>query len=368
MQDSLTRNLRFISHIAIISVAFILGTYFLKEISTIAIAVTVGIILGLAFAPLVKFLQRRLRFPIIFALLISVLFFIAISIGFLAMLYSSLSSITESFAFYREKISNILSSLSVFYGRLGYFDSAFIEELQTEFFSFVRSSLFSLSRSILSISTTYILITLILIFTILEYLWIGEKVKTLYPDKAHEKRFETMLAEINANISKFVILKALISMGTGLIIFITFVLVGVDFPLFWAIITFLFNFIPSVGSLIISVVSILFCLLQFYPSWSEVIIVAVIILATQNIIGNIIDPSIMGDMLNLSPLIILLGLIYWSHVWGVMGMLLTVPLLVTIRIAFQYVPYLRKVAVLLGNGAIIAKMNRKTEHEKKTLE
>lgn len=363
--NTFTRNLNFLSRMAIILFAFISLSYFLKDTSDISIPVTVGVLLGLTFSPL-ALLFRKYNIPRHFAILISVLIFLALSFGILTLLYSSLTTVTDYFSFYLDKINVIIDPIVT---RFSYLDKTFLEEMNTGFFSFLRNSVFSISQGILSFGSSFILATLALVFTMVEYFWLHEKIKMIRKKRAQEKKFVKALENINSQIGRFLFFKTLISLATAIVIFVGFTAIGVNFPILWAILTFLFNFIPSVGSIIISVISIAFCILQFYPSWTEVIIATVLILATQNIIGSIIDPAIMGDRLNLSPLFILFGFLYWSYVWGVVGMFLSVPLLVITRIVLQYIPYLSDFSMLLGSGAIAARnRKRRSMQRKKAIE
>ncbi len=144
---------------------------------------------------------------------------------------------------------------------------------------------------------------------------------------------------------------------TGAIIYIGFSVIGVDFPLSWGILTLGFNFIPSIGSIVITAISIVFSVLQFYPYWTPVIGVAIVTLATQMIIGNVIDPLLTGDKLNISPLVIFCFLLYWGWVWGIVGMLLAVPIAVIVQVICKALG-LHSVSILFTNARIIYKKQK----------
>ncbi|MEM7037311.1 MAG: AI-2E family transporter, partial [Bacteroidota bacterium] len=107
--------------------------------------------------------------------------------------------------------------------------------------------------------------------------------------------------------------------------------VGLDFAIFWAFLIFLLNFIPTFGSLAATIFPVVFSILQF-DTWTPVIILLVGILATQMIIGNFLEPKLLGNRLNISSLVVLISLSVWGTIWGVIGMILAVPLTVAIMI------------------------------------
>jgi predicted PurR-regulated permease PerM len=124
---------------------------------------------------------------------------------------------------------------------------------------------------------------------------------------------------------------------------------GLEFPLVWGMIQFILNFIPNIGSIATGVAAGVFALLQFWPSPQPVIIVALIMLGTNMIIGNILEPKIMGDNLGLSPIVVLVSLVAWGWIWGFAGMILAVPMTVIIRIICENIPSLEPVSILLAS-------------------
>ncbi|MGN1164724.1 MAG: AI-2E family transporter, partial [Candidatus Ornithospirochaeta sp.] len=125
---------------------------------------------------------------------------------------------------------------------------------------------------------------------------------------------------------------------------------GMDFPLVWGVLTFLLNFIPTIGSIVGTIMATLVAAIQFLPSWSKVFLLFFLFLATQMILGNVIDPKLQGVQLNLSPLVILVMLSLWGYVWGIVGMFLAVPITSVIQVICANIPSLRPVAILLSSG------------------
>ena len=113
---------------------------------------------------------------------------------------------------------------------------------------------------------------------------------------------------------------------------------------------FISDFIPNIGSLIVSVLVMIVMLLQFNSLVFPLIILAVLILI-QNLKGNIIEPKFFGHRLDLSPLVLFFSLIFWGYIWGIVGMILSVPIMSMIKITFMNIPATKPIAILMSNSA-----------------
>ncbi len=129
-------------------------------------------------------------------------------------------------------------------------------------------------------------------------------------------------------------------------------IIGVDFAFFWAFLIFLLNYIPTIGSLIATFFPATVALLQF-GAYTEALLVLIIIGTIQVIVGNVIEPKIMGKSLNISSLVVLLALSFWGTIWGVVGMILSVPITVMLIIVLARFPGTRSVAILLSEDGKI---------------
>ena len=123
---------------------------------------------------------------------------------------------------------------------------------------------------------------------------------------------------------------------------------GVDLALLWGVLTFLLMFIPSIGSIFAIVITVLATFVQF-DSFVTPIILSIIIIVSQLMIGSVLSPRIMGKSLNLSPLLLLVSIIFWGWVWGPMGMILSVPITASIAIIFENIPALQPLAILMSS-------------------
>ncbi len=155
------------------------------------------------------------------------------------------------------------------------------------------------------------------------------------------------LREIESSIGKYFAVKSLISLGTALVGMLFMGFFGIDFVLFSGLLLFFFNFIPNFGSITASAFPVLVGFLEYGLSWQPFAI-AIALAVTQFSFGNLIEPKYIGNTLNISPLFILLSLIFWAWVWGAVGMVLAIPLTSCINLIIKEIPSMRTVSILLS--------------------
>jgi predicted PurR-regulated permease PerM len=126
------------------------------------------------------------------------------------------------------------------------------------------------------------------------------------------------------------------------------VALGVDYPLLWGLTAFVFNYVPSVGSIVASVPPILLTLID--DGIGRALLVMLVYLAVNVTLGNFIEPHLMGRRFGISTLVVILSLIFWGWLWGPVGMLLSVPLTMIVKIMLENTEDFRWVAVLIGSG------------------
>ena len=195
---------------------------------------------------------------------------------------------------------------------------------------------------------TLFLVVLLSIFLLAEFKKTKHKVRLAFTDE-HNLRVIKIVHNIIKDTTHYISIKFVISLFTGIFIFIACALTRMDFPLVWAFLAFCFNFIPTFGSTASCVITILFSIIQFYPSPVAPIIIGIWVIAVNMILGNVIEPKIEGDNLGISPFVILVSLSLAGWLWGILGMILAVPLMVIIKIVCENISYLKPIAVFLGN-------------------
>jgi predicted PurR-regulated permease PerM len=186
------------------------------------------------------------------------------------------------------------------------------------------------------------LIILTLGFVLLEVASIPRKLRRAMgrPD-ADLSRYTKIVDEVK----RYVVIKTYLSIATGLVIGIFVGLMGVDFPVLWGLVAFLLNYIPNVGSIVAAVPPVLLAMVQFGPA--SALGTAAGYAAVNTVFGNILEPRLMGRKLGLSTLIVFLSLIFWGWLWGPMGMLLSVPLTMIVKILLESSEHFGRVALLM---------------------
>ena len=199
-----------------------------------------------------------------------------------------------------------------------------------------------------SVTGTLMLVMIYLMFLFAEQTVFEKKFTALFKDPEKLSRAQRIRTEIMQKIRIYLSVKTLVSMMTGVLSFLLLSLIGVDYAAFWGFIIFLLNYIPTIGSMLGVIFPAALALVQFDTSW-QFFAVLVLLGGLQFAIGNIIEPRLMGSSLNLSGLVIMLALAIWGSIWGITGMILSVPITVVMLIICAQFPASRPVAVLLSS-------------------
>ena len=205
----------------------------------------------------------------------------------------------------------------------------------------------SLFASLTDILSNSFMIILYAVFVLLEEAHFTAKVKALFPNEDQNNRVNELLDKIGGSISNYFRLKILVSIVTGGLSYIALRVIGVDAPEFWALLIFILNFIPTIGSLIGTVFPAIFCLFQFGTFLPSILVLSIVGLI-QVLVGNFLEPKLMGSSMNISPLVTILALSIWGAIWGVTGMILSVPITVITIIVFSQFEDTKPIAILLS--------------------
>jgi len=195
-----------------------------------------------------------------------------------------------------------------------------------------------------SILTSTFLVLFIVIFILMEEATFSNKLKIALP-KANET-IDTATNFIK-RVNKYILIKSTISLITGILITLWLLYLDVDFPVLWGLIAILMNFIPNIGSLIAAIPAVLLAFVQL--GIGDAAMVALGYLIINVTLGNLIEPRLMGKGLGLSPLVVFLSLITWGWLFGIVGMFLSIPLTMIVKIALEQNPGTLWIAILLGN-------------------
>ena len=207
----------------------------------------------------------------------------------------------------------------------------------------------SIAVSFTSIARDSLLILIYVMFLLFEQGNFNRKLSALVGDQQQEKRLLRIMAQIKADVQKYLSIKFLVSALTGTLSYALLRALNIDFAEIWGLLIFLLNFIPTIGSIIATVFPSLMALAQSNDDFGLFFTVLFGISALQVLIGNILEPRITGKSLNLSPVVILFNLALWGAIWGVPGMFLCVPLLIITTIVLSHFPKTRPIAILLSS-------------------
>ena len=222
--------------------------------------------------------------------------------------------------------------------------------------TFIRDNLVSIDMSYLarlllgsatSLLNQFFLISLYVSFLMVERLAFRKKIQLAAGSPETGKELAAMLDAISFSLQRYVGVKTLISLITAGISYSIFRMLGLEYAETWAVLTFALNFIPSIGSIIAVVFPAMIALVQF-ESIGPFLIVVLGCGTIQFLIGNFLDPAMLGRSLNMSTFLVILALTFWTTVWGLIGAFLSVPLTVCILIVFSHIPALRPVAILMS--------------------
>jgi len=198
-----------------------------------------------------------------------------------------------------------------------------------------------------------LLVILYVGFLFAERPWFRAKIANLFPERHRAENVDRIVTSIGHSVHHYILVKTVVSAGTAILVYALLSLLSVDFAETLAILSFVLNFIPNIGSIVATLLPAIVALVQF-EGWTMPLIVLMSVGGIQFAIGNVIDPMLMGRALHLSSFAIILSLTFWGAIWGVVGMFLAVPIMVIVMIVCSQVPELRPIAILLSRDGRIS--------------
>lgn len=192
------------------------------------------------------------------------------------------------------------------------------------------------------------------------------KIREIFPNQEKRDSIMSILSHAQQDIQTYLWIKTLTSALTGVISYFVLRAVGVDFAIFWAFTIFMLNFIPTIGSIIATLFPAMLALVQF-DTFVPFFIVLAAVGSVQLVVGNVLEPKLMGNTLNVSPFVVMMSLTLWGSIWGIAGAFLSVPITVILLIIFAHFEKTRYIAVLLsGDGSL--KFAQQTQKKLKQLD
>jgi AI-2 transport protein TqsA len=352
--------------IVVMGLVFI--TVILRELQNIFIPLVIAYLLFFLFNPLNSFCEN-IKIPLPLIVFLDVIILALLAWGISYFLIDSFSQFSSQLPVYAGKLNKIVSDTALYLGiHDPFFKDFSIQKLLTTIdYKLLAGNIFNSTFSMLG---SILFVLFFFVFVVTGHNSTYEPIKKRYVyQKVHpelkkikkkhkesseiqaeaaynlenrlnnekqkkEEKLSSTFKEINDQIKKYVVSKILINFSAGILVAAILALFGVDFPIVWGMFTFLFNFIPTIGSAIALVLPVLMVLIQF-GSIGYAILIGLIIIGVQTLIFNFLEPAIVGKSLNLNPLLILLAVLVWGYIWGIIGMLLAVPLTAIIKIVIS---------------------------------
>ena len=329
-----------VGYLFIVMAAVIIVLGGIEIASSIIVPLLLSMFIAIIFAPLYLWLNSK-KIPEGISLLIVVILFLVL-VGLLgALVGSSVQDFSAALPQYEAGLTQQLNGLFELLDSMGVhlpkddFTEIFNPNVMMKFAAGTLQSLGGMFANGLVILFT-------VMFILLESSQFARKIDHIDGDK-DSMRHITMVV---SKIKHYMVLKAVISAGTGIFVSIMLMIIGVDYPILWGVVAFMLNFIPNIGSLIAAVPAVLLTLIQFSPVTA--LIVGLGYVAINVVIGSVIEPKVMGKGLGLSTLVVFLSLIFWGWLLGSVGMLLSIPLTIMVKIILDSQENTRWIAVLLG--------------------
>ncbi|MED5249143.1 MAG: AI-2E family transporter [Pseudomonadota bacterium] len=316
----------------------------LKAASSIVVPLLMAIFLAIISAAMLQWLQRR-GLPLWAAMTLVLLLLASTLVTLGSLIGASINQFSSALPRYEAQLNSLITQATVWLGGLGIkLPAGGVTEL------FDPAGAAKLLGRLLSgfggLLANSMLIILTVLFLMVESTSLPEKLRSISrnPDKALGD-----LAAFMASVNHYLVIKAVMSLITGLAIALYLVILGVDFAIIWGSLAFFMNFVPYIGSIIAAIPAVTLALLDAGPVIA--LSVAAGFVVVNIVVGNVLEPRSMGKGLGLSTLVVFLSLLFWGWIFGPVGMFLSTPLTMIVKIALENDPRSRWISVLLSAQA-----------------
>ena len=300
----------------------------IKAAITIVVPFVLSVFIAVICNPIITWMTRY-RVPKALAVMLLMGFIVMMGLWLASIVGSSINEFSTQLPFYRDQLIEqfawIIDKLQKFNINiskehvLDYFDPGMALSMTTNMLSGVGN-----------VMTNLFLIILTVVFMLFEADSLPKKVHLALDDpEMRQQQIDKFLASVN----QYMVIKSLVSLATATIVAIGLAIIGVDYVLLWAVIAFLFNYIPNIGSIIAAIPAVLLAFVQLGPAAAGA--TAALYIGANMVMGNVVEPKFMGKGLGLSTLVVFLSLIFWGWLLGSVGMLLSVPLTMIVKIALE---------------------------------
>ncbi|MFC2163491.1 AI-2E family transporter [Acidobacteriota bacterium] len=328
---------------SVIVVAFLVGLL-LMVAKPVFFPFFLAILFFYVLSPILDFLTR-LKIPRSVSILVIVLvaFLVIYLLG--AVFYSSGKSFASELPKYGSKLESMFNTIQgwLSFANIEWETINWVDQLNL---SNVGSVLLSSLGPFFSFMANLFLIFIFLVFMLAGRGSIRQKIEGAFAeDKSN--RLMDIVENIDSQVQRYLAIKTAVSFFTGVFAAVVLLLWGLDFAIVFGFLTFMLNYIPNIGSFIATIFPVTIAIFQYDTIWPAVWICIILILL-QQVMGNFVEPKLMGQGLGLSPLVVLFSLFFWGWLWGIPGMIMAIPITAIIRIVFSNIPEFKFVAALMS--------------------
>jgi len=331
------------SWFVILAITIFCLNYFSNFLQPIVIAVMIWYSVYELKRVLNKIKIKGKSLPVWILTILAFFIILLISVGIYEIITMNLELIIKRFPLYAANFKSMVLNLHTIEG---------FENIQERIINWVgeinvQPILSGFLNSLTNIAGNILIIIIYVAFMLVEEKYFQAKLKRLVGEDQERINIDIAINQVTRSIRKYISVKTQMSLLTGVVSYVLLLLLKVDFPVLWAFLIFLLNFIPYIGSFFATLFPALFAVFQF-QSFLMFVWVFVIIEIVQLVVGNVLEPKIMGRTLNLSPLGVLLALTFWGAIWGVLGMFLSVPITSVMMLTLSRFERTRFVAIWLS--------------------
>jgi AI-2 transport protein TqsA len=324
--------------------SFVVVVAGMKAASSILVPFFLAVFIAVICAPPMFWLQRK-GVPKVLALVLILGAMLSVGLLFGELIGSSLNNFLRSIPAYQERLSNHIVTLISWLREKGI--SIPVEEVSGTFHpGWVMNLAGDILSTLSSVLTNALLILLTVMFILLEIADLPKKLSVVL--KKPERSLST-IEKFSQSAKRYLIIKTLISAGVGFLIWLWLLILGVDYPVLWGVLSFLLNYVPNIGAILAALPVALLALVQLGAGSALLTVLGFVVV--HIVLGNIIEPRVTGKGMSLSTLIVFLSMVFWGWVLGPIGMILSVPMTSLVKIALESYENTEGLAFMLGSDA-----------------
>ncbi|MDG4811504.1 AI-2E family transporter [Hydrogenovibrio sp. 3SP14C1] len=314
----------------------------LKIAESIVVPILLAIFISILSVPFIRLMERH-SVPSWLAIMLMLSIWVALLMLFFLMLSNSVEVFSNNLPDYANGVNDLLVELSPLFK---YWSFPFFEPTLKEHFS-PESIIQFMAEALAGIGVFLMntfLVLFITIFLLMEESTLTRKFHAAWPNSEYKLH---AISEYFKQVNKYILIKTVVSFMTGVLVTLLLMFLDIDFPYLWGVLAMLMNYIPNIGSLVSAVPPVFLALINVGLFDAFMVMSGFIVINV--VLGNLIEPRLMGFKFGLSPLVVFLSIMIWGWMFGPVGMILSIPLTMVVQIALFQKEDTRAIAVLLGN-------------------